>query len=264
MINSKSKEVTEMKEFENYVVLITGGGSGIGQETTRQFIEGGASVVTADVRQEAIDNTLKVIGQGVSGKTCDVTNSKDIQELKKFVEEKHGKLDVLVNGAATIRWGNIEVLAEEDWDLTVNSLLKAPYLMMKYFIPLLKKSDNPSVVNISSLAAIHNWPNNPVYGAAKWALEKLSRQVTRDFHWLRCNAIQPGIIDTPMYNLFLNDEEKKALFERYASLTPAGRVGTPADIANSIIFLSSKRASFINGATLLVDGGFTQNWLPDW
>ena len=253
-----------MKEFENYVVLITGGGSGIGQETTRQFVEGGANVVIADIRQEAIDDTLKVIGQGVSGKTCDVTSSRDIQELTKFVEEKHGKLDVLVNGAATIRWGNIGDLAEEDWDLTINALLKAPYLMAKYCLPLLEKSGNASVVNISSLAAIHNWPNNPVYGAAKIGLEKLTRQIARDYHWLRCNAIQPGIIDTPMYNLFLSEEEKKGLFDKYAGLTPAGRVGTSADIANAILFLSSKKSSFINGATLLVDGGFTQNWLPGW
>ena len=253
-----------MKEFEGYVVLITGGGSGIGQETTRQFIEGGGEVVIADNRQEAIDQTLKAIGKGVSGKKCDVTSSKDIVELQKFVEEKHGKIDVLVNGAATIKWGNVEVLSEEDWDITVNSLLKGPYMMMKYFIPLLKKSKNPSVVNISSLAAIHNWPNNPVYGAAKLALVKLTTQVTRDFYWLRCNAIQPGIIDTPMYNLFLNEQDKAALFQKYADLTPAARVGKPADIANAILFLSSQKASFINGATILIDGGFTQNWLPGW
>ena len=76
-----------MKEFEGYVMLITGGGSGIGQETTRQFIEGGGEVVIADNRQEAIDQTLKAIGKGVSGKKCDVTSSKDIVELQKFVEE---------------------------------------------------------------------------------------------------------------------------------------------------------------------------------
>jgi len=136
--------------------------------------------------------------------------------------------------------------------------------MTKHFIPLLKKSEHPSVLNISSLAAIQNWPKCPVYGAAKQGLVKLSQQITRDFFWLRCNTIQPGIIDTPMYRLFLSEEEKAALLEKYVELTPAGRVGTPEDIANSILFLSSEKASFINGATLLVDGGFTQNWLPGW
>lgn len=253
-----------MKEFENYVVLITGGGSGIGRETAGQFIMEGAEVVIADIRPEAIEETVSSIGTGISGKPCDVTSSADILELKKFVEEKYEKIDVLVNGAATIRWSNVEELTEEDWDLTINSLLKGPYLMTKYFIPLLKKSENPSVLNISSLAAIQNWPNNPVYGAAKRALEKLTVQITRDFYWLRCNSIQPGIIDTPMYDLFVNAEEKAELFNKYKELTPAGRLGKPADIANCILFLSSKKASFINGAKLLVDGGMTQNWLPGW
>ena len=253
-----------MKEFDNYVVLITGGGSGIGRKTAEQFVNQGAEVVILDLSQNAIDDVISSIGKGVSGKTCDVTSSKKVLEAKNFVEEKYGKLDVLVNGAATVKWGNIEELAEEDWDLTINAVLKGPYLMTKHLIPLLKKSEHPSVVNISSLAAIQNWPKCPVYGAAKLGLEKLTRQITRDFFWLRCNTIQPGIIDTPMYRLSLSEEKKAALLEKYASLTPAGRVGTPEDIANCILFLSSEKASFINGATLLVDGGFTQNWLPEW
>jgi len=253
-----------MKDFENYVVLITGGGSGIGRETAEQFVNQGADVVILDLNQNAIDDVVSSLGGKVSGKTCDVTNSKDILDAKYFVAEKHGKLDVLVNGAATVKWGNIEELAEEDWDLTINALLKGPYLMTKHFIPLLKKSKHPSVLNISSLAAVQNWPKCPVYGAAKLGLVKLSQQITRDFFWLRCNTIQPGIIDTPMYKLFLSEEEKAALLEQYKDLTPAGRVGTPTDIANCILFLSSEKASFINGANLLVDGGFTQNWLPGW
>jgi len=91
-----------MKEFENYVVLITGGGSGIGRKTTELFVNEGAEVVIADLSQEAIDEVVTSIGGGVSGKTCDVTNSKDILELKNFVQEKYGKIDVLVNGAATV------------------------------------------------------------------------------------------------------------------------------------------------------------------
>lgn len=253
-----------MKDFDNYVVLITGGGSGIGRKTAEDFAEKGAKVIILDLNQNAIDDVISSIGTGVSGKICDVTNSKQILEAKEFVEEKYGKLDVLVNCAATVKWGNIEELAEEDWDLTVNALLKGPYLMTKHLIPLLKKSEHPSVINISSLAAIQNWPKCPVYGAAKLGLIKLTQQITRDFYWLRCNAIQPGIIDTPMYRLFLSEEEKAALLEKYVNMTPVGRVGTPEDIANCILFLSSEKASFINGATLLVDGGFTQNWLPEW
>lgn len=252
-----------MKEFEGYVVVITGGGSGIGRQTASQFVQGGAQVVIADIRQEAVDSVVKEFGGSVSGKVCDVTSSKDIQELKTFVEGKYNKVDVLVNNAATIKWGNVEECPEEDWDLTLNVLLKGPYLMVKYFIPLLKKSQNASMVNISSLAASQNWPNNAPYGVAKYGLEKLSTQIVRDFYWLRCNTIEPGIIDTPMYDLFLDEEEKKALFENYKKLTPVGRMGRPTDIANTILFLSSEKASFINGALIVVDGGFTKNWLPE-
>jgi len=253
-----------MKEFDGYAVLITGGGSGIGRKTAEQFVEQGADVIILDLNQNAIDDTVSSIGNGICGKICDITDSNQILEAAQFVKEKYGKLDILVNCAATVRWGNVEKLAEEDWDMTVNSVLKAPYLMIKYFIPLLKKSEHPSVVNISSLAALQNWPKCPVYGAAKAGLVKLSQQVTRDFYWLRCNTIQPGIIDTPMYRLDLTEEKKAAILEKYKSLTPTGRVGTAEDISNCILFLASEKASFINGAALLVDGGFTQNWLPDW
>jgi len=252
-----------MKEFEGYVVLITGGGSGIGRETATQFVQGGAQVIIADIRQEAIGNVVNELGEAVSGKVCDVTSSKDIQELKAFVEKKYNKVDVLVNNAATIRWGTVEDVSEEDWDLTLNVLLKGPYMMVKYFIPLLKKSQNASVLNISSLAASQNWPNNAPYGVAKYALEKLSTQIVRDFYWLRSNTIEPGIIETPMYDLFLDEEQKQALFEKYKNLTPVGRLGKPSDIANTILFLSSEKGSFINGARIVVDGGFTQNWLPE-
>lgn len=252
-----------MKEFEDYVVLITGGGSGIGREAATQFVRGGAQVVIADIRQEAIDSVVNELGSAVSGKVCDVTSSKDIQELTTFIEEKYYKLDVLVNNAATVKWGSVEEISEEDWDLNVNVLLKGPYLMVKYLIPLLKKSQKPSIVNISSLAASQNWPNNAAYGVAKYALEKLSTQIVRDFYWLRSNTIEPGIIETPMYDLFLDEEKKNALFEKYKNLTPVGRLGKPSDIANTILFLSSEKGSFINGALIVVDGGFIQNWLPE-
>jgi NAD(P)-dependent dehydrogenase (short-subunit alcohol dehydrogenase family) len=252
-----------MKEFEDYVVLITGGGSGIGRETAIQFVQGGAQVVIADIRQEAIDSVVNELGSAVSGKICDVTSSKDIQELTAFVKEKYDRIDVLVNNAATVKWGTVEEISEEDWDLNMNVLLKGPYLMVKYFIPLLKKSQKPSIVNISSLAASQNWPNNVGYGVAKYALEKLSKQIVRDFYWLRSNTIEPGIIETPMYDLFLDEEQKQALFDKYKSLTPVGRLGKPSDIANTILFLSSEKGSFINGAMIVVDGGFIQNWLPE-
>ena len=252
-----------MKEFEGYVVLITGGGSGIGRQTATQFVQGGAQVIIADIHQEAIDKVVNELGDAAIGKVCDVTSSKEIQDLAAFVAEKHDRIDVLVNNAATVKWGTVEDMSEEDWDINVDVLLKGPYLMVKYFIPLLKKSDKPSIVSISSLAASQNWPNNVAYGVAKHALEKLSTQIVRDFYWLRSNTIEPGIIETPMYDLFLDEEAKKALFDNYRKLTPVGRLGKPSDIANTILFLSSEKGSFINGAMILVDGGFVQNWLPD-
>lgn len=253
-----------MKEFDGYVVLIPGGCSGIGRETAKLFVQGGAEVIIAGRRKECAQQVMDESGVKVSWKKCDVTKSEELNELRQYVEEKYGKVDTLVNCAATIRWGNLEQLAEEDWHLVVDTMLTGPFLTLKHFIPLLKKSKNPSVVNISSLAAEQNWPGCAPYGAAKAAIDKFTRQVTRDLHWLRCNSIQPGIIDTPMYDLFLGPAEKAGLFQQYASLTPAGRVGKPADIANAILFLSSEKASFINGATLLIDGGFVQNWLPGW
>jgi len=253
-----------MKEFQGYTVLVTGGASGIGRETTEQFVRQGAEVIIADIDEKAIGEVIKSIGRGVVGKKCDVTITAEILELRDLIDEKQGKLDILVNNAGSVKWGNIEDMPEENWDFNIDLLLKGPYLVTKQLIPLLKKSSHPSVVNISSLAAINNWPNNPAYSVAKLGLIKLTRCITRDFFWLRCNAIQPGIIDTPIYDLFLDQQEKAELFEKYKEMTPAGRIGMPADIATAILFLSSEKASFINGATLLIDGGLTQNWLPGW
>lgn len=252
-----------MNDFENYVVLVTGGGSGIGRKTAELFVNEGAEVIIADLNQEAIDDTVKSIGKQVSGKVCDVTNSKDIIELRNFVQEKYGKIDVLVNSAGSVLHGTIEDLKEEEWDSTINVLLKGPFLTTKHLIPLLKNSDYPSVINISSVTAIQNWPRCPSYGAAKAGLEKLTEQITRDFFWLRCNTVQPGIIDTPIYGFYASQEEKNERFAKYKSLIPAGNVGKPEDVAHCILFLSSEKASYINGAKITIDGGFSKNWLPE-
>ncbi|MBT4363275.1 MAG: SDR family oxidoreductase [Desulfobacterales bacterium] len=252
-----------MKDFENYVVLVTGGGSGIGQKTTELFVNEGAEVIIADLNREAIDDTIKSIGKKVSGKVCDVTNSKDIIELKNFVQEKYGKIDVLVNNAGKVLHGTLEELKEEEWDSTMNVLLKGPFLVTKHLLPLLKKSDHPSIVNVSSVTSIVNWPRNMVYGSSKAGLNKLGEQITRDFPWLRCNTIQPGIIDTPIYGFYASEQEKKERFEKYTGLIPAGYIGKTEDVGHCILFLSSKKASYIHGAEIIIDGGFSKNWLPD-
>ncbi len=248
--------------FKDSVVLITGAASGIGFAAAKQFTEQGATVIGADFNESYLKEATEALGDNFIGKQCDVTSEKQIMELKDFAETSFGKLDSLINNAGRVKLVPIEEMVEEDFYYHFDVLVKAPMLFVKHFASLLRKSDNPSVVNVSSINARNEFLNNHLYSTAKAAMEKLTRHIVRDLTGIRANTLLPGVIDTRILMENYTEEDKKGMYDAIKPSIPMGRVGVPDDVANCILFLCSKKATYISGAAILIDGGYLCN--PNW
>lgn len=250
--------------FENYVVLITGAGSGIGYSSSRLFIEEQGTVIGADLDAAALDRARAELGERFLPRTCDVCDEAAVGAMAAFVEREIGKLDVLVNNAGRGMLAAFETVTEDDFYWHYDVLVKGPILMVKHFAPLLRKSHNPSIVNISSQAArIELSRNHFLYSTAKAALLKLTRHLVRDLPGIRANAILPGWVDTPIYSRAgLDQAVVQFMYDQALARIPVNRIAQPEDIAHCILFLSSEKASYINGAAIDIDGGWSCN--GDW
>jgi 3-oxoacyl-[acyl-carrier protein] reductase len=247
--------------FKDNVVLITGAASGIGLEIARQFVREGATVVGADRSERRLRQRSEQLGERFIGKLCDISKADQIRDLCRDIEAEFQRLDVLVNNAAAGRLQDPEEIEEKDFYFNYDVLLKGPVLLVKHLAPLLRESANPSVINIASIAARVNSAKHIMYATAKAALERFTQHLTRDLPGIRFNCILPGVIDTPLLRNY-GEENLPALFEHVATRVPCGRVGKPEDIANCVLFLCSEKATYINGASIVIDGGQIQ--AGDW
>jgi len=238
------------------IVLITGAASGIGLTTSRLFIDEGAIVVATDINTAALEEQAAVLGQNYRPLTMDVSSNDQIEAATAHVAQTYGKLDVLVNNAAVATLAEPEQLEEGIFDFEFAVNLKGPMLLVKNFAELLRESDNGSVINIASVAAIREVPGHYLYSAAKAALDKFTRDCVPSVPGIRHNCIKPGVIDTPILDQAYGDDAA-AIREGASAVSAAGRVGQPEDIANAILFLCSDKATYINGATVIVDGGMS-------
>lgn len=237
------------------IVLITGAASGIGLTTAKQFIDEGAIVVATDINTAALEEQAAALGENYRPLTMDVGSNEQIESAAAHVTSEYGKLDALINNAAVATLAEPEELEEEVFDFEFAINLKGPMLLVKNFAKLLRKSDNGSVINIASVAAIREVPGHYLYSAAKMALDKFTRDCARAVPGVRHNCIKPGVIDTPILDRAYG--EMAPAIREAAAQCPASRVGKSEDIANAIIFLCSDKATYINGSTLIVDGGMS-------
>lgn len=251
--------------FENKIIVVTGASSGIGLGIAKRFIEEGATVVGVGSTEETISRAkAQVADDRFVAQSCDVSDGSQILQLKEFVDSSYGKLDALVNNAGRGRF-NISPLdmCEDDFYFHYETNIKGPMLLVKHFVPLLRNSEDPCIVNMSSTAALVEFPNHMMYSTTKAALEKFTRHLVRDLPGIRANSIAPGWIDTPIIDKAgFSGEAKEALFNMLKTKIPAGRIGVPRDIAEMVLFLCSQKASYINGASICIDGGWT--CCPDW
>ncbi len=250
--------------FKDVIVLITGAASGIGFGTARLFISEGATGVGFDLEAAALARTRDDLGERFVSRPGDVSNEADIAAAARFVEERFGRLDTLVNNAGRGTLVQMEAMQESDFYWHYDVLVKGPMLMVKHFAPLLRKSANPSILNISSSAArVEHTQNHFLYSTAKAAMLKFTQHIVRDLPGIRANTILPGWIDTPIYaRAGLDEATIKLVYEHALPRIPAGRIGSPEDIGHCILFLSSPKASYINGASIDIHGGYLSN--ADW
>ncbi len=239
------------------VILITGGTSGVGYETAKLFSqEENTKVISLSIGLDNIEKAKKKL-PNADFLQCDVSDYNALVKIAEQVEQKYGKIDVLVNNAGTIIPGNIETLAVDDWDKVIKNNFSSYFYVSKAFLPLLKKGTNPNIVCISSISATAGG-SSIAYSCAKAGVNMIAQTLAKDLaqYNIRVNTISPGMLNSgfQIHNNVMNEEQYKEMLEKQSASYPFG-IGTALDIANAIIFLSSEKASWISGADLLVDGG---------
>lgn len=247
-----SHTTTAYGRFEGRVALVTGAASGIGAATARRLAAEGARVLLADIADEAGE---KLAGEiGAAYRHCDVASARDWAGLRDEVHARFGRLDVLhANGPGRVVPARpVHEMPESDWDLQIDVSLKAAYLAARAFCPLLAETSGALVIT-SSVHAQTGIPGCAPYAAAKGGLQSLTRQLAVEYApAVRVNAVVPGPIMGPAWD-GIDQQGREATVRE----TPAGRFGTPDEVAAAVAFLAAPESSFITGACLAVDGGWS-------
>lgn len=244
------------------VALVTGGSSGIGQATALAFARRGASVAIASrssSKARAVVSAIEKIGCEVLWISTDLTDAKQVQTTIRKTVEKFGRIDYAFNnGGSGGVGGKTAEINEQAWDKTIDGYLKSVWLSMKYEIPELLKSGGGAIVNNSSVDGVRGYPfpSGSAYSAAKHGVIGLTKSAALEYisDNIRINAICPGWVGTPPVERWMSKDPKVA--NRILAQEPIGRLGTPEEIANAVVWLCSKEAAFVVGATLAVDGGY--------
>jgi meso-butanediol dehydrogenase / (S,S)-butanediol dehydrogenase / diacetyl reductase len=245
--------------LQGKVAIVTGGGSGIGRAAAERFAEEGARVVVAEYSANAGQETADLIC-GAGGDAIfiqvDVADAEQVQRMVQATVERYGRIDVLFNNAGVLAFGTVTDTDESIWDRVMAVNVKGTYLCSKYVIPHMIAGGGGSIINASSSTGAHDAnANTAAYVASKGAVTLLTRCMAIDYapHGIRVNSIAPGPTDTPM----LRDALSPEALEQFAATFPMGRLGTPRELANAVLFLASDEASFVTGLTMAVDGGQT-------
>jgi NAD(P)-dependent dehydrogenase (short-subunit alcohol dehydrogenase family) len=245
--------------FENKVVVVTGGTSGIGLATAKAFSTEGASVFITGRRQEALDEAVRAIGGRVTGIRGDMSRLADIDRLYDTVQQKHGYIDVVFANAGGGEFAPLGSITEEHYARTFDTNVKGVLFTVQKALPLFK--DGGAIVLTASTTSISGTPAFSVYSASKAAVRNFARSWILDLkeRRIRVNAVSPGVTETAGLNeLFGDGAQAEGTKDFLAGQIPAGRVGQPEEIAKAVLFLASDEASFVNGVELFVDGGHVQ------
>ncbi len=244
-----------MGKLEGKTALITGGNSGIGLATAKQFVNEGAYVFITGRRDPELAAAVKEIGRNVTGVQGDVSNLGDLDRLFAQIEQEKGKLDIVFANAGASRLAPLGKITEEHYDSVFNSNVKGLLFTVQRALPLLP--DGASIILNASIVASKGLPEWSVYSATKAAVRSFARTWTTDLkdRRIRVNAVSPGLTDTPAWH---STEAGEQRLKTISSSIPLARVGTPDDIAKAVVFLASDDSSYITGTELFVDGGFAQ------
>jgi NAD(P)-dependent dehydrogenase (short-subunit alcohol dehydrogenase family) len=245
--------------LEGKVALITGGGSGMGKVAAELFVGEGASVVLTDVNDEAGGTTADAIGARGLFVHADVSNEEDARAMVEAAVDRFGRLDVLYNNAGVMlpADGSVHSTDESIWDTTLAVNVKGVAFGCKFGIPAMLESGGGSIINVASFVAwLGAATSQTAYTASKGAVLAMTREIAVEYarKGIRCNALCPGPIETPLLLALLSDEEKKQ--RRFVHI-PMGRLGQAHELAKAALFLASDDSSYMTGSSLIVDGGIT-------
>lgn len=248
-------------KLENKVAIITGSTRGIGRATAKLFAAEGAKVVVVGTNAELGENCVAEIktdgGEAVFCKT-DVTSEESLSALVKVALDTYGRIDILVNNAGVGgSTANMNDITMDEWDKVLATNLTAPFMLCKNVIPIMEEQGSGAIVNIASMASTGAGRGGLAYTSAKHGLLGLTRQMSLDHGrtGVRINAVLPGPIETDMIARVLAIPQHPVCMK--IKMSPAARAGRPEEVAQAVVFLASDDASFIHGAALAVDGGYT-------
>lgn len=245
-----------MDRLKGKRALITGGTSGIGLETAREFLQEGARVAITAKNESSFEAARKELGSEVTYLLADASNASAQKPLAEAVKKAFGQLDILFVNAGIADLRPIEQWDEAGFDRTFNINLKGPFFLVQALLPVFAK---PAVVVLNTSVNGHiGMANTTVYGASKAALASLTRTLSGELisRGIRVNAVSPGPISTPLYDkLGLSAADLKAVSASIQSQVPAGRFGNPSEVAKAVVFLASDESAFTVGAELMIDGG---------
>ena len=250
-----------MMKLENKVAIITGSTRGIGRATAKLFAAEGAKVVVVGTNAELGESCVAEIkadgGKAIFCKT-DVTSEESLSALVKAALDTYGRIDILVNNAGVGgSTANMNDITMDEWNKVLTTNLTAPFMLCKKVIPVMEEQGGGAIVNIASMASTGAGRGGLAYTSAKHGLLGLTRQMSMDHGrtGVRINAVLPGPIETDMIARILAIPKHPVCMK--IKMSPAARAGRPEEVAQAVVFLASDDASFIHGAALAVDGGYT-------
>jgi 3-oxoacyl-[acyl-carrier protein] reductase len=241
--------------LKNKIAIVTGASQGIGKIIAFELAKSGAHVVCISRNKKAIESTVDEITQNngkASSFPCDVSDSDAFMKIILEIIEKNDKIDILVNNAGITRDSILVRMSNEDWDDVINTNLKGAFSCTKAVMRYMMKNKFGRIINITSIVGLTGNAGQANYAASKAGLIGMTKSIAKEVasRGITANCIAPGWIETSMTDI-LNEEVKNKLL----SQIPMGKIGSPDDIANTVIFLASDEAGYITGQTITVDGG---------
>lgn len=249
--------------MKGQVVVITGACGGIGSVTAMEFAKAGARLVLLDRRLEdcqGLQREIEAVGGAAIGLACDVSDLASVEEAAIRSEQAFGPCEVLVNNAATLYADAVMSISVERWDQLMAVNLTGYLLCAQAFGRQMIGQRSGSIVNVSSISGTLPQPNSGAYSVSKAGVNMLSKLLAVELgeHGIRSNVVSPAMVRTALSEPFYRDPE---IMARRTQIVPVRRIGAPDDIAQAILFLASRQASYISGQEITVDGGLSSTWL---
>ena len=244
-------------DYNNKVVLVTGGANGIGKVISQEYIKSGATVIIADVDKKSGNAFVDEYGQytnKVLFYNIDLQNALAIREMFKNIITKYQKIDILINNAGKGIFKPIYELTIEEWDEVIGLNLRAPFIAAQEFIRYFKGKDYGRIINIASTRYLMSEPNSEAYAASKGGIVSLTHALALSLsdENITVNAISPGWIENKNYEMLTETDHRQH---------PSKRVGKPEDISSACLFLTDDHNDFINGQNIVIDGGMTKKMI---